>query len=433
MRLRVCFLAVVGAAVWSPCGRADDDYERAPIHYSKTTPKTAVSRLQAELDAGKQRLAFDKERGYLPALLKALNVPESSQMLVFSKTSLQRSRIGPKTPRAIYFSDEAYIGFCQAGQVLEISAVDAELGAVFYTLDQERQERPKFVRQTDSCLLCHGSSQTRYVPGHLVRSVFADGGGEAILSLGTTRVDQTTPFERRWGGWYVTGTHGKQKHLGNLIVRNRGDRDAIANNNPAGQNITDLTPFCDTGAYLTPHSDIVALMVLEHQAEGHNLLAQAGMTTRRALFDQAQLNKELGAALDYVSDGTMRRITSVAEPLVRHLLFSGEARLTEKVKGTSAFTKEFAKRGPRDKKGRSLRDFDLERRLFKYPCSYLIYSEAFAKLPRVLKDHVYERIHDALTGRDYTGRFVHLSVEDRQAILEIVRATKDDLPECWRK
>ncbi len=412
--------------------RADDDFERPPINYSKAKPDNPISRLQAKLDASKLQLAFHKDHGYLPAVLKALQVPESSQTLVFSKTSLQRARISPKTPRAVYFNDDMYVGFCQGGQVLEINAVDPQLGAVFYTLDQQASDRPQFVRQIDACILCHASSQTKNVPGHILRSVYPDRSGEAILSLGSVRIDQATPIDRRWGGWYVTGTHGKQTHLGNLIVRNRNDREAIANN-PDGQNIADLKTFFDASAYPTPHSDIVALMVLEHQAEAHNLLTRASIQTRLALHDLALLNKELGRAPDYQSETTERRIKSVGEPLVRYLLFSGEAKLTDRIQGTSTFAADFAKQGPRDSKGRSLREFDLERRLFKYPCSFLIYSEAFAQLPTVMKEYVYQRLHDVLTDRDYSAGFGHLNAPDRQAMLEILRDTKKDLPAYWRK
>jgi len=422
----LAFLAIPGFAI------ADDDFERAPIQYSKTKPNDAVTRLQTNIDAGKLHLFYHKEHGYLPAVLKALQVPESSQMLVFSKTSLQRSRISPKSPRAIYFNDDTYVGFCQSGQVLEISAVDPQLGAVFYTLDQQETDRPRFARQTDACMLCHASSQTKNVPGHTIRSVYADRGGEAILSLGTHRIDQTTPIDRRWGGWYVTGTHGKQTHLGNGIVKNRNDRDAIANN-PEGQNITTLKAFFDTSAYLTPHSDIVALMVLEHQTEAHNLLARASIQTRLAQHDQILLNKELGRSPDYQSETTYRRIKSVGDPLVRYLLFSNEATLTEKIQGTSTFAADFARQGPRDAKGRSLREFDLERRLFKYPCSYLIYSEPFTQLPDSVKEYVYQSMYDVLTNRDYRGAFGHLSAGDRQTILDILRDTKKDLPDYWRK
>ena len=416
----------------SAIARADDDFERPPINYSKAKPNNAIERLQEKIDAGKLELPFHAERGYLSAVLNALQVPQSSQVLVFSKTSLQRHRISPWSPRAIYFSDDLYIGFCRAGQVLEISAVDPQLGTVFYTLDQEEANRPRFTRQTDACLTCHGSSQTKNVPGHILRSVYSDRAGEAILSLGSFRVDQTTTIDHRWGGWYVTGTHGKQMHLGNLIIKNRNDRETIAKN-PEGQNITNLTSFMDTSKYLTPHSDIVALMVLEHQAEAHNLIARASIQTRLALHDQALLNKELGRASDSYSETTERRIRNVGDSLVRYLLFSGEAKLTDKIQGTSTFAADFAKNGPRDKKGRSLREFDLERRVFKYPCSYLIYSESFEKMPKAIKDYVYQQMHDVLTDRHYGGGFGHLDASDRQAILEILRDTKKDLPDYWRK
>jgi hypothetical protein len=409
-----------------------DDFERAPIHYSKTKPNNAITRLQSALNDETLDLPFHRELGYLPAVLKALDIPKSSQTLVFSKTSLQRNRISPKMPRAIYFNDDVYVGFCKSGQVLEISAADPQLGAVFYTLEQQPTVFPRFKRENDSCMLCHASSQTRSVPGHTIRSVFTDRYGDPVLSLGTHRVDQTTPFEQRWGGWYVTGTHGKQTHLGNLLVTNRNDRDAIAKN-PTGQNVTKLDTLFDTSAYLTPHSDIVALMVLEHQTEMHNLITRAGMQTRLALHDQMLLNKELGRTADYHSDTTTRRIRSVGEPLVRYMLFAGEAKLTEKIAGTSTFTEDFAKRGPRDSKGRSLREFDLERRIFKYPCSYLIYSDAFAQLPSEMKEFVYQRLHEVLTDRDYTLHATHLTAADRQAMLEILCETKKDLPEYWRK
>lgn len=426
-------LVLVFTLLAVPAGlRADDDFERAPICYSKATPNNPVSRLQAQIDAGKVPMPFDPERGYLPALLKALHVPESSQMLVFSKTSLQRSRISPNAPRAIYFNDDMYVGFCRVGQVLEVSAVDPHLGTVFYTLEQQETRRPQLLRQTDACLLCHGSSQTRNVPGHTVRSVFADRTGEAILSLGTIRVDQTTPLERRWAGWYVTGTHGKQVHLGNHIVKGRAEREALAPN-PEGQNLSTLDSFCDTSHYLTPHSDIVALMVLEHQTEAHNLIARANIQTRLALHEQQLLNKELGRAADYQSESTWRRLKSVGDPLVRYLLFSGEAKLTDKITGTSTFAADFAKQGPADSKGRSLRTFDLEHRLFKYPCSYLIYSDAFTQLPAAIKDYVYQQMYYVLTCRPLGPGFDHLSVDDRIAILEILRDTKADLPEYWRR
>lgn len=408
---------------------ASDEFERAPIRYSEARPDNAVARLQARLEAGKATLTFDGELGYLRSVLKELQIPVSSQVLVFSKTSLQRHKIGPKRPRAIFFNDDIYIGHCRNGAVIEVSVADPNLGGVFYTLEQSAEKRPAFVRQTESCLLCHGSSQTRGVPGHLVRSVYPDSSGLPVLSAGTHRTDQSSPLERRWGGWYVTGTTGTQSHLGNVFLNRPRPPEDVAK--LGGVNLTDLTGRFDTSAYPSVHSDVVALMVLEHQVEAHNLLTRASFQTRLALHDQRLLNKELGRAADTQSETTYRRIKSACEPLVRYMLFGGEAKLTDKVKGTSSFTEEFARRGPRDGKGRSLRDLDLEKRLFKYPCSYLIYSPVFDALPDAAKDYVLRRIHDVLTGRDWTGEYDHLSAEDRQAILEILCATKRDLPAYW--
>jgi hypothetical protein len=410
---------------------AAEDIERAPIHYSTAPADNAVSRLQQRLDTGQAKLLWQPGQGYLRSVLQELGVPVSSQVLVFSKTSMQRHRIGPQTPRALYFSDDVYVGYCQHGKVMEFGAVDGSLGAVFYTLDQAAAAWPRLTRQGDSCLICHGSSQNQGLPGHLLRSVFPDSDGQPILSSGSYRIDQTSPLKQRWGGWYVTGTSGKQTHLGNLILKERLEPEQVENQ--AGLNVTDLKGCCDTSAYLTGHSDIVALMVLEHQTEMHNRITRAGWQTRLALHDEAALTKELGRPVDYRSETTSRRIKSACEPLVQYLLCSGEAQLTDRVRGTSSFADDFVRRGPRDGRGRSLRDLDLERRLFKYPCSYLIYSAAFDALPPQAKGYVYDRLWDILNGNDASSAFEHLSEADRRAILEILRATKPDLPSYWRQ
>jgi hypothetical protein len=403
---------------------AAQEFEQAPIRYSQSQPDNRVSRLSDRLKSGETKLGYDEQFGYLRSLVTALDVPVSSQMLVFSKTSFQRNRIGPRTPRALYFNDDVYVGYCQQGDVLEISAVDPQLGAVFYTLEQSAALTPHFRRQTDNCLICHASSQTKEIPGHVVRSVFADASGLPVLSSGTFRVDQTTPLKNRWGGWYVTGTHGDQKHLGNLIVPGRVDRDEV--DNSAGLNQVSLEGRFDTSKYLTPHSDIVALMVLEHQTDAHNFITRANFLTRQATHYQQSLNRELKEPSDRVWDSTKSRIKSAGEPLVEYLLFSGEARLTAPIRGASAFADEFQRHGPRDRRGRSLRDFDLTTRLFKYPCSYLIYSPAFAALPVEAKTYVLTRMHEILDGKDPSEKFAHLSATDCTAISEILADTLPD-------
>lgn len=406
-----------------------DDWERAPIEYSKATPDNVVSRLQKKLDAGTLKLENSGPTGYLRSVLGALDVPISAQTLVFSRTSLQRHRIAPRTPRAIYFNERVYVGYCNLGDVLEISAADPKLGAVFYTLEQDSEKKPRFVRQTDSCMLCHASSNTQGVPGHVVRSVFVDPRGLPILSAGTYRVDQNTPFDRRWGGWYVTGTHGKQTHLGNLIIRTLNVPRPVEN--PEGLNLKSLGDRFDRSAYLSPHSDIVALMVLEHQAEAHNLLTRARFAAIQALHMEEMLNREMKLPATHRWDSTRVRIRSAGEALLRYMLFSEEAPLTDRVCGTSTFAADFARQGPRDDHGRSLRQFDLQTRLFRYRCSYLIYSDSFAALPQEMRNYVLERLWQILNGRDTGGDFAHLEADERTAIREIVAATVPDLPACW--
>jgi len=406
------------------------DFEHEPINYATATPNNAVTQLQARLDSGDAELKYDSDVGYLKSVLEQLQIPVSSQTLVFSKTSLQRQKISPRTPRAIYFNDEMYVGYCQNGEVVELSAADPQLGAVFYTMEQDATPKPRFERQVDNCLLCHGSSHTRGVPGHFIRSVYVDNVGFPVLAMGTHRIDHSSPLSKRWGGWYVTGTHGGQEHLGNLIVAGKQEREPV--NNSAGQNVTDLNSRLKTAAYLSPHSDLIALMVLEHQTEAHNLLTRASFQTREALYSEARLNKELGEPDGHRWESTTTRIKSSCEALVKYMLFSDEAPLTARLQGTSTFADDFAKRGLRDPQDRSLRDFDLERRLFKYPCSYLIYSAAFDQLPGEAKALVYRRLWDVLSGADQTKPFAHLTETDRTAIREILLATKSGLPDYWK-
>jgi hypothetical protein len=411
----VLFLASAAAAVAQLPTSADHD----AIAYATSAPTDAIAHLQARIDAGEVTLAYDEARGYLPSVLAELNVPPSSQGLVFSRTSLQLDRIAPWSPRAIYFNDDVYVGWVQGGPIIEVASVDPKLGAVFYSLPQKAEAKPRFERETHTCLVCHDStSVTGGVPGLIVRSVIPDRYGYGLAPVGKSITTDQTPLQERWGGWYVTGTHGEQTHMGNVIapvlsheVGNIKSYLASAKL-PTGHNVTDLRGRLDLDPYLTPHSDIVAMMVLAHQATVHNLITRAGYDGRVAEREGA------------VSEA---RIRNAAEPLVRALLFVKEAPLTAPLKGTSGFAEEFAARGPRDAKGRSLRDLDLERRLFKYPLSYLIYSESFDAMPAAVKEYVYRRLAAILGGHDASPEFAHLASADREAILQILKDTKPEM------
>lgn len=406
-----------------------DEFDNAPIRYTSTRPNDPVAQLQARINRGEVVLKRDPARGYLPAVLQQLKVPASSQMLVFSKTSFQRDRISPRAPRALYFNDQAYVGWVQGGPVLELATVDPQLGAVFYTLDQEPAGKPQFVRQTDECLSCHASTLTGGVPGFTVRSVIPARDGQPILSAGTFITSDESPMKERWGGWYVTGTHGKQRHMGNLTA---GNAQAAAKLDlDPGANVTDLRPFISTAPYLSRHSDIVALMVHEHQTRVENLITKAGYETRMALQYEQGVGQALGLAPGKHLDSTASRIKSVGEPLVRGLLFVREAPLTDPVQGASGFAEEFPRQGPRDSRNRSLRELDLKTRLFRYPCSYLVYSPAFDALPQLAKDYVYRRLREVVSGEDKSPEFAHLKEQDRKAVLEILTETKPDFA-AWK-
>lgn len=415
---------VISLSVATPLAAQSAGYERPPIDYLNAEVHDPVARLATELESGRVELEYDERFGYLPAMLAALDIPESSQTLVFSKTSLQLHRISPRRPRAIYFNDDVYVGYCQNGDVLELAATDPRQGATFYTVKQSATRPPRVIRDRGQCLSCHASGRTQDVPGYLVRSVFVDAAGHPMLGTHTYSTDHTSPFEERWGGWYVTGTHGEMRHMGNVISREEGRE--ILTDRESGANRQTLQGLVNTDPYLTPHSDLVALMVLEHQVQMHNAIAAANYETREAIHQSEQMNRLLGREPGLLSDSANRRIDAATARVLRYLLMRDEFRLTSPVAGTSGFAEDFAAGGQRDSQGRSLRDLDLRERLFRYPCSYLIHSPAFDGLPDEVRTRVLTRLAGILRGEDDSGDFDHLSLADRRAIAATLAETKPE-------
>ena len=367
----------------------------APIFYRSQNLSDPVAILQKRLDRGEATLRYEPQHGYLRSVLEALRIPVSSQTLVFSKTSFQFPQITPATPRALYYNDDVYVGQVHSSKFLEFVSFDPTQGAIFYILDERQTNHPTFERAETDCLQCHVGSATRGVPGVMLKSVLTKPSGYPAAGSPAFITGHESPWNQRWGGWYVTAREGA----------------------PASMS-TNLSPAApvDTSTYLINSSDLVALLVLAHQTQMHNLITQTNYQTRLALFA-----KEPG-----------RQWETAAEQLVRYLLFTNEAPFPTPLAGASQFAEEFAARGPRDGRGRSLRDFDLRRRIFKYPCSYLIYSDDFNAIPQPAKDFIYRRLLDVLSGREQDAAFAFLSQEDRSAILEILVATKPDLPPDWR-
>ena len=339
------------------------------------------------------------------------------------KTSFQRDRIRPDHPRAIYFSDTGYVGWVPYG-LIEIAAVDPQLGPIFYSFDPDANER-KFVRDGD-CLRCHGGTFVRGIPGVFARSVFTDATGEPLLRHGSEIVDFRTPFTNRWAGWYVTGKHGTALHRGNVLAREKDD--ALIVDLQRGANLSDLSDFFETKSYLGPGSDIVALLVFEHQTAMQNALTRASLDCRRMLAYQKNLQLDFKEPVteELTYDSVKHVFDSTAREVVDDLLFKGEARLPEGLQGSAAFPEAFRAEAPRAGDGSSLKDFSLQGHLFKNRCSYLIYSECFLDLPEALKQRVYVRLIHALHSTNPDPQYAYLDAGERARISNILTQTHSE-------
>jgi hypothetical protein len=383
------------------------------IEYSARPAHDAVVGLNERIQKGEVQLPFDAPpRGYLASVLKALDIPASSQTLVFSENSLQRAHISKAAPRAIYFNDTVAIGWANGAESLEAAAFDATQAVHFYSIVQRRQQRPQFIRRDGDCLQCHLLPQTHGVPGLLTMSVLPLSDKQSDYAQGW-EMDHTTPIEDRWGGWYVTGAQVPAKHLGNVPVLHVPKSYVRAEVSPV---LKTASEAFDTAAYLTPHSDIAALMVLNHQTHMTNLLIRLGWQAR--ILAHGGPKREVSP----------QEVLDTARETADYILFRDEAALPAPMKGSSGFAADFAARGPRDSKGRSLRDLDLTRRLLRYPCSYMIYTKAFDALPPAAQTLVYERMWEVLSGAASDWNYAKLSAADRRAIVEILRETKTGLP-----
>jgi hypothetical protein len=371
------------------------------IRYGSTPANDPVARLIHRIDAGEVRLQLEGPSGYLRSLLAELHIPVESQIAVFSKDSLQQKRIEPTNPRAIYFNDAVAVGWVRTG-IIEIASQDPRQGTVFYTFDEGSR-----LRRRDECRSCHFNVFTVGVPGM------------RMVSSGYSAEDHRVPIDKRWGGWYVTGFHGSMKHLGNVPL------DELFGPSPPKNtsNWASLEGKFDTNGYLTHYSDIVALMVFEHQMHLMNLLTRIGWEARVADYRATHAD---------APDDEPYALDEAAREVVDYLLFIDEAPLTGQIRGTSGFAEGFAVQGPRDRAGRSLRDFDLRRRLMRYPCSYMIYADAFDRLPQAARDAIYARMWRILSGAEQDRRYRRLSSSDRKAIVEILRDTKQGLPDYFR-
>lgn len=404
--------------------RYDTEYPTIP--YSGPATHNAIAQLQGRIDRGEVKLEYHPTRGYLDSLLKALNISPASQVLVYSKTSLQISGIAPPTPRAVYFDDRTYVGFVLGAPLLELATVDSELGVVFYTMLNRTNVPRQFDREAGRCLTCHDtySMMGGGVPRVVVMSAIVDGPDNPPGRETSDLVADHTPLRERWGGWYVTGQLGSQTHLGNMPI----DGDPLLAGRSAEQrhNLQVLDGLFDTRPYLTNKSDVVALLVLEHQTSVENLITRANFKIRTVLARSATGGLAVPRSWEDISPRNLPALKAMLEPLVRTMLFVDAVDYASPIKGNSGFDAWFQAQGPRDAAGRSLRELDLNTRLFRYPLSYLVYSEAFDSLPEYARQYIYGRFAEILQGRDTSGAYADISAADGAAVLEILKATKPE-------
>lgn len=386
------------------------------IRYTDGPLTDEVSTLNRAVLAGEVTLAFEPLTGYLLSVLEALDVPIESQVTVFSGTSFQAHRIDADNPRALFFNDTVAVGWVRGGDVLEIASLDPTQGVLFYSIDQKPAEPPE-IRRNEQCLACHLSWDTLGVPGLTTLNTLPMPDDPNAYAVGWT-TDHRSPLEERWGSWYVTGAPPSVRHLGNTTE----PTEYVPGASPDPAPVLDtLDGVFDLTGYPTPYSDIVALLVLEHRNHMTNLLVRMGWETRVA-------EHEPGRAGQAPADQAASQIDDVAEELVDYLLFVDEAPLPPGIVSTSGFADAFSAQGPFDTQGRSLHQLDLDGRLLRYPCSPLIYTDAFDALPALAKDAVHRRMWEVLSGAATEGRYATLTLDDRRAVVEILRDTRPDLP-----
>tara|TARA_R110000824_G_scaffold7892_4_gene35823 strand:+ start:46368 stop:47621 length:1254 start_codon:yes stop_codon:yes gene_type:complete len=390
---------------------AQTAYERdyPAIAYADTETRDAATALFADIAAGRVRLEHRTERGYLESLLALLNIDPSSQLLVFSKTARKSRFVTPESPRALYFNDEVYVGYVPDTNTLEIASMDPQLGPVFFDIPQDAESELALNRETSRCLRCHDSMTNTGggTPRFMMSSVLADSNGTIVSHEVSIITRDSTPLNRRWGGWYVTGLHGQQPTMANLIYRGGAsikDQDLLTNGNK-----TTLDDLVDTRPYLTAYSDIVALLVMQHQIEVQNAMTRASWDYRQSLAEAGSPSAE--------------KLAELAKPVLDALLMANEAPITDEIQGVSGYTEYFQNLGPFDEQGRSLRELDLNQRVFTYPLSYLVYSDAFAALPDELHSYLQERLHEILSADSDPAEYAHLDAATRAAILDIVNST----------
>lgn len=411
----IIFFAWIGTICLLP-SQSFNDYDQSPHDYWGAELADPMSEVLKKISAGKVSLTEETDIKLVRRLLEELHISESSQILVFSRTSLQRGAVSPTNPRAIYFNDEVYFGWMPNGRI-EIASLDPRKGFIFFFQRELSDRKAPLFSRDRVCIQCHAGSATNFLPGPLGRSVFPDSKGRSMKSVDTFElISHEVPVHERWGGWYVTHAHQDLNHMGNSIAIKKNGK-LILQREDSSKGLND---FFDTSNYPVPTSHVEALLIFDHQVRMQFVLIESAYKVRQAIFDSQKTSSKKDPS------NLNELLKELTETIVSELLFKEEFPLGGKVvdaNQTGKFVKEFKAKGKTDSMGRSLRDLDLKSRLFKYRCSYMIYSKVFSAFPEILKNSVLDRIKEIMTSESSQSGYEYLGADERQAIFDILSET----------
>ena len=427
MHMRALVVSLLLCSTLTGFSQFYNDYELEPHGYFSKDAKDPVTLLMKRVQRGEVLIKEPNGKPLVERLLRELGLNKDTQVLVFSRTSLQRREVSYSNPRALYFNESVYLGWMPNGRI-EIASFDPELGPIFYFQRELDDASSPLLARTRSCLGCHAGDATNFLPGSLGRSVYPDKSGRSLRSIDDyRRSGHHIPLHDRYGGWFVSGNHGAMRHMGNAIASREGGKITIDREQFA--NLEKLDRFFSTEAYPAPGSDIAALLVFDHQVTMHHRLVEAAYRARQSLFDSKLDPKETdvsklskGRSTDEFLEGR--------DKVVDYLLFRDETPIP-KVSCDPAFRRAFSANRIADSRKRSLKDLRLDGRIFENRCSYMIYSPTFDQFPPMLKGAIYARIHEILTSPKPVEGFDYLGKEEKRRILEILDETKEDLPPGW--
>ena len=427
MHMRALVVSLLLCSTLTGFSQFYNDYELEPHGYFSKDAKDPVTLLMKRVQRGEVLIKEPNGKPLVERLLRELGLNKDTQVLVFSRTSLQRREVSYSNPRALYFNESVYLGWMPNGRI-EIASFDPELGPIFYFQRELDDASSPLLARTRSCLGCHAGDATNFLPGSLGRSVYPDKSGRSLRSIDDyRRSGHHIPLHDRYGGWFVSGNHGAMRHMGNAIASREGGKITIDREQFA--NLEKLDRFFSTEAYPAPGSDIAALLVFDHQVTMHHRLVEAAYRARQSLFDSKLDPKETdvsklskGRSTDEFLEGR--------DKVVDYLLFRDETPIP-KVSCDPAFRRAFTANRIADSRKRSLKDLRLDGRIFENRCSYMIYSPTFDQFPPMLKGAIYARIHEILTSPKPVEGFDYLGKDEKRRILEILDETKEDLPPGW--